>query len=155
MENRTKWGLTLVTGSLIAFITTWEGTSYRVYADVGGTPTVCQGYTGPDVKMGDVWNKDRCDVALNSALAAHGAGALSCTHRPINQQYYEAIASFTYNVGVTAYCNSTMRKMIDAGDFIGACNQFTRWAKVKGQVWRGLMNRREAERRLCLSSGAV
>lgn len=155
MEKKTKWGITLVTASLIAFVTTWEGTSYKVYADVGGVATVCQGYTGPEVKLGDTWTKERCDEVLKEALAVHGAGALACTHRPISQEYYEAIASFTYNVGIASYCKSTMRLLIDAGNFTAACNEFTRWTKVHGRPWRGLMNRREAERRLCLAAKEI
>lgn len=152
VENRTKWGITLVTASLIAFVSHQEGTSFKVYKDVGGVLTVCQGYTGPEVKLGDTWTKPQCDDVTKKALAIHGAGALACTHHPITQEYYEAVASFTYNVGVPAYCDSTMRKMIDAGDLSGACDQFLRWTKVKGKVWRGLMNRREAERRLCVAA---
>jgi len=152
MENKTKWGLSLVTASLIAFVATWEGTSYKVYADVGGVLTVCQGYTGPEVKLGDTWTKAQCDEVLKQALAVHGAGVLNCTHRPMNQAYYEAVTSFAYNVGVSAYCKSTMRLLIDAGEFTAACNEFTRWTKVHGRKWRGLMNRREAEKRLCLRS---
>lgn len=146
---KARFGIVIVTGALVTFVSQWEGTSYKVYEDVGGVPTVCQGYTGREVKMGDVWTKEQCDTALRAALKKHGEGVLSCTTYPITQQQYEALTAFAYNVGVSAYCNSTLVKKLNAGDLEGACNELPRWDKVNGKIFRGLLNRRLAEEKLC------
>ncbi len=63
-----------------------------------------------------------------------------------------ALASFGYNAGITAMTNSTMVKKLNRGDASGACDELRRWIKAGGKVWKGLVNRREVERELCLMS---
>lgn len=149
--NKGKWGITLVTGTLCAFIALWEGDSQKVYEDVNHVATVCNGYTGPEVKMGDVWTKERCSEAVQKAIEKHGAGVLACMTVKPTQQEYEAYASFAYNVGVANFCSSTLLKKWNAGDKVGACHELLRWNKSGGVVWKGLTNRRQAEERLCLN----
>ena len=67
---------------------------------------------------------------------------------PLNQNQYDAIASFIYNVGATAFRKSTMLKLLNAGDYDGAANQFPRWNKQKGKVLNGLTKRRQKEKTL-------
>ena len=67
---------------------------------------------------------------------------------PLNQNQYDAIASFIYNVGATAFRKSTMLKLLNAGDYEGAANQFPRWNKQKGKVLNGLTKRRQEEKTL-------
>ena len=70
---------------------------------------------------------------------------------PLNQNQYDALASFIYNVGATAFKKSTMLKLLNKGDYQGAANQFPRWDKQKGKVLKGLTTRRKHERDLFLS----
>jgi len=67
---------------------------------------------------------------------------------PLNQNQYDAIASFIYNVGATAFRKSTMLKLLNAGDYDGAADQFPRWNKQKGKVLNGLTKRRQKEKTL-------
>ena len=67
---------------------------------------------------------------------------------PLNQNQYDAIASFIYNVGATAFRKSTMLKLLNAGDYDGAADQFPRWNKQKGKVLNGLTKRRQEENTL-------
>ena len=73
-----------------------------------------------------------------------------CAPVPMYQHEFDAAASFVYNVGPTAFCNSTMAKKFRSGDYTGACNELPKWVYVKGRRVQGLVNRREAERKLCL-----
>ena len=75
---------------------------------------------------------------------------LKCTKVPLNQNQYDALVSFTYNVGVGAYCGSTLVRKLNQGDYTGACNELRRWVYAGGKRVQGLANRREAERSLCL-----
>lgn len=73
-----------------------------------------------------------------------------CVKVPLYQHEFDALLSFTYNVGEAAFCNSTLVKLLNAGDYEGACRQIPRWVNVKGRRVQGLVNRREREMRQCL-----
>ncbi len=152
-KQRGGIGAVIVAGaSLLTFVANWEGDEKVAYADklAGGLPTVCNGHTGPDVRVGDVWSKERCDAILVKNVQKHGEGLLKCVKVPINQNTYDALSSWTFNVGVGAACGSTLVKLLNTGDLIGACNQLLRWNRASGVEVRGLTNRRKAERELCL-----
>jgi lysozyme len=70
---------------------------------------------------------------------------------PLNQNQYDALASFIYNVGGTAFRKSTLLKKLNKKDYSGAANEFPRWNKQKGKVLRGLTKRRQLEKDLFLS----
>ena len=59
-----------------------------------------------------------------------------------------AILSFTYNLGVSRYRASTLRKRLDAADWDGAKIEIVKWTRAGGRVLKGLVKRREAERAL-------
>tara|TARA_R110000737_G_scaffold230109_2_gene243642 strand:+ start:509 stop:1036 length:528 start_codon:yes stop_codon:yes gene_type:complete len=67
---------------------------------------------------------------------------------PLNQNQYDALASFIYNIGGTAFRKSTLLKLLNASDYDGAANQFPRWNKQKGKVLNGLTTRRQKEKTL-------
>ena len=71
--------------------------------------------------------------------------------RSINQNQYDALCSFTYNVGIRAFIKSTLLKKINQNDFSGAANEFLRWNKVDGKPHPGLTDRREQEKNLFTS----
>ena len=71
--------------------------------------------------------------------------------------------SFAYNVGSQAFCQSTLVKKLNLGDFKGACDELLRWRFFQGKdcalpenrrLCGGLVKRREAEYRQCLGEGA-
>ncbi len=151
MNSANKWLLGSLAGSaLVASVAMWEGTEYVPYRDVVGVLTVCNGYTGPDIIPGKTYGKAECDALLKKELTEHGLGVLRCTKVPLNQNQYDAFASFAYNVGVGAYCGSTLLRKLNSGDYTGACHELLRWNKAGGKVYRGLTNRRKAEMALCL-----
>lgn len=70
--------------------------------------------------------------------------------KPIQDETRAALYSFTYNVGAGNFKTSTLLQHINQGDTAGACDQLRRWVNAGGQKWKGLMNRREVEREVCL-----
>lgn len=148
--------LLIASASLVSFVSGWEGDEKVAYADklARDLPTVCNGHTGPDVKVGDVWTQEQCDAVLQKDLKRHGEGVLSCITEPLSQNEYEAYASWTYNVGVGNACGSTLVKLLNAGQHAAACEQLLRWNRANGVVVRGLTNRRKAEREKCLTPDA-
>ena len=145
-------GLAIAGTALMVFVAGWEGDERTAYADklAYNVPTVCNGHTGPDVKVGDVWTKAQCDAVLVRNLEKHGSGLLKCVTVPLNQNQFDALSSWTFNVGVGAACGSTLVKLLNQGQYAQACQQLMRWNRAGGREVRGLTNRRTAERDLCL-----
>jgi lysozyme len=69
----------------------------------------------------------------------------------INQNQYDALVCFAYNVGWQALRTSTLLRKLNAGDIQGAANEFEKWNKAGGRKIQGLVNRRLAEKALFLS----
>ena len=87
-------------------------------------------------------------------------GALKqCVTVPLAQHEYDALVSFSYNVGSRAFCQSTLVKKLNAEDYAGACAELLRWRFFQGKdcalpanarLCGGLATRREAEYRKCI-----
>jgi lysozyme len=61
--------------------------------------------------------------------------------------------SLAYNIGVGAFCGSTLVALLNQGLYVEACSQILRWDKAGGRQLRGLTIRREAEHRTCIGEG--
>lgn len=73
---------------------------------------------------------------------------------PLNQNQFDALVSFIYNVGHVNFVNSTLLKKINRSDFQGATEEFKRWKYSNGKILKGLVTRRELEAEL-FSKGEV
>ena len=73
-----------------------------------------------------------------------------CVTVPLAQNEYDAYVQLSYNIGAGAFCGSTLVRKLNAGDYMGACQEILRWNKFKGRELRGLTNRRQAEYQLCI-----
>jgi len=137
----------------VALVGAWEGLRTVAYPDrlAGGIPTVCFGETR-GVKLGDSYTVDECKVMLGDAIVEFEAGMRKCLTRPdaIPDKPYVAFLSLSYNIGTGAFCRSTVARRANAGDLRGACDAITMWNRAGGKVVQGLVNRRAAERKLCL-----
>lgn len=69
----------------------------------------------------------------------------------VNQNMYDAIISLAYNIGVNGFKRSSVLRLLKQGDKLNAGNAFLLWNKADGKVLKGLVNRREKERKLFLS----
>jgi len=69
---------------------------------------------------------------------------------PVKQDQFNALVSFSFNLGVTALKNSTLLKKVNAWDYAGAAKEFLRWDKAGGVVLAGLTRRRKAESEMFL-----
>lgn len=139
-------------GVLYVSIPEDEGTRYKAYRDIVGVWTICQGDT-KDVRPGQVATKAECQARLERQLIAHAEPVMQCTPelRKKGRDYQRAAAvSLAYNIGVNAYCRSTVDRRFDAGNIRGACDAFLMWVKAGGKTVRGLVLRRQRERAICL-----
>ena len=142
-------GALVIAGLMLGGKDGLEGREHDPYRDVVGVLTVCDGHTGGDITPGRRYTDKECDALLNADLRAVAAGVDPYIRSDISNTQRAAIYSFAYNVGVTAFRNSTMLKKINAGDQKGACAELHRWTYAGGKQWKGLMNRRAIEHEVC------
>lgn len=69
----------------------------------------------------------------------------------LNQNQFDALVSFCYNLGMGNFKTSTLLKKINLGDFKGAGEEFLKWDKANGKPLAGLTRRRQKEKELFLS----
>lgn len=143
-KKRVAW-VVIATSAVAGF----EGVRQYAYRDPVGIPTICFGET-QGVKMGDYRTMDECKAMLADSLMIANRSVDQCIKTPINDNQRAALVSFTYNVGGGALCRSTLAKKINAGDITGGCDELRLWVYAKGVKLPGLVNRREAERKMCL-----
>ncbi|HGJ5881636.1 MAG TPA: lysozyme [Arsenophonus nasoniae] len=140
-------------GGLIALssvLVKWhEGLRHEPYKDAGGILTVCYGHTGKDVIAGKRYTEEECQKFLDADLQNAIDTVESNVKVPLSEIQKAALASFVYNVGNTAFANSTLLKKLNSFDIKGACNEMHRWKYDDGKVSKGLINRRKVEQELC------
>lgn len=129
-------------------ITQWEAFRGDAYNDGVGTTTIGFGTTA-GVKPGDKITVERALAAALADANKHGEAIKKCIKVPLFQHEWDSFNSVAYNIGPTAFCNSTLVKKLNAGDYAGACAEISRWNKAGGKVLRGLVKRRAAERAMC------
>jgi lysozyme len=97
-------------------------------------------------------NPDQAAYLLDRDIAQTALFLRSVTPVPLNQNQFDALVSFIFNVGQGNYATSTLRKLLHAGDYEGAAAEFERWiyGTVDGKKVKlpGLITRRAAERAL-------
>lgn len=129
----------------------FEGKQNKAYLDPVNIWTLCYGST-KDVKKGDYKTDDECLELLAEDLVEHDKKMLRYVEVNLTDYEHAAFLSFAYNVGVGAFSKSTLLKKLNKGDYIGACNELSKWDKAGGKVLKGLTKRREAERQMCLGN---
>ena len=107
--------------------------------------------TTEGVKPGDTITPPKAlERKLREVQAFEGA-IKGCVQVPLTQGEYDAFVSLAYNIGPQAFCSSTLVRLLNAGDYAGACRQILRWDRFKGQQVRGLTLRRQREYQTCIS----
>lgn len=130
-----------------------EGRVYEPYKDVAGVWTVCDGHTGTDIIKGKKYTDRECDRLLMQDLQPVKKAVDGLVKVQLNEYQRAALYSFTYNIGTSAFSKSTLLRRLNAGDQAGACEEMRRWVYAGGMKWKGLQNRRDMERSLCLADG--
>lgn len=103
---------------------------------------------GTKVKLGDKTTKSQAKAYKLHDLKEFENTVNTSVKVPLTQNQYDALVSLSYNIGSSAFKNSTLLKKLNSGDYKGAAEQFLVWNKVNSKKVQGLVNRREAERNL-------
>lgn len=147
-----------VSAAAIAAIAAFEGYRSRAYDDGGGVWTVGFGTTrhadGRLVRPGDSIEPVRAVQRLAADASATAREVARCIGQvPLAQHEFDAYVSLAYNIGTGAFCRSTVVRRLrqDPPDYAGACEAIRLWTRSGDQVLPGLVARREAEARWCLT----
>lgn len=128
-----------------------EGLRLVAYLDSVGVWTIGYGDTGPDVVKGLTITKEEAEKRLRKRLVEFEGYVNTYVKVPLKQHQFDALVSLVYNIGPANFKTSTLLKKLNAGDYIGAADQFLVWNKgrVDGKlvVIKGLANRRAKERK--------
>ena len=141
----------------VAFIKGWEGCAkvrpdgrIQSYLCPAGVWTIGWGTT-LGVTPGMIITVGQAAAYFSRDLMKFEAAVNAAVRVSINQQMFDALVSFTYNVGIKAFSDSTLLRLLNQRDYRGAADQFKRWNRSGGRVTNGLTRRRAAEEALFLS----
>ena len=99
-----------------------------------------------------VWTMEQVNALLEFDLNRVERGvARLCPSSTSNQNHFDALVSFSFNVGLGSLQKSSLRMKYNRGEYEEAANEFLKWAKAGGKVLPGLLKRRSDEKALFLS----
>lgn len=135
---------------VLTLIKKFEGFRSKAYLCPAGIPTIGYGFTR-GVKMGDVITLEQANDRLKAEVedfANKLDNIISQQNVKLNQNQFDALVSFSYNIGLENFINSTLFKKLKVGDFLGASKEFEKWVFANKAKLNGLVARRKAEREL-------
>ncbi|MGB1648674.1 MAG: lysozyme [Cycloclasticus sp.] len=140
-----------ITQDGIDLIKRFEGFSSTVYICPAGYPTI--GYdhvvldeekdqfaAGIDQEQGEELLRKDAQVAERAVLRLITV--------PLTEGQFDALVSFTFNLGSGALQRSTLRRKLNRQEYVSAAKEFRRWVWAGGRKLKGLIKRREAEKAL-------
>lgn len=130
---------------LAKFLEEVEGFSATIYKDSGGVDTIGIGTLWKKGMPTKVTKEEARAMCINDAKSRLAALEKLCKVQ-INDNQRIALVSFMYNLGISALQKSTLLKKLNAGNYLGAAEEFLRWNKDNGVIVKGLTNRRVKER---------
>lgn len=138
----------------------FEGLRLKAYLCPSGVWTIGYGHT-KGVYPGMVITEELADKFLIDDVWYFERGVESLVKVPLTQGQFDALVSFSFNVGLDidddniaeGLGDSTLLRKLNSGDYAGAADEFPKWNKSRGRVVRGLTLRRSAERALFLGEG--
>jgi lysozyme len=135
------------------FIYSEEGVRLEAYLDVVGVPTIgvgCTYYpTGAKVKISDKITKQECDTLFTKVAKEFEDAVNRNVNVPLTQNQFNALVSFSFNVGTGAFLKSTLLKKINArAPLIDIQIEFNKWVKGGGRTLKVLVGRRMREFKL-------
>src|SRR5690606_5549278 len=144
-----------VSPSGVDLICNFEGLRLKAYDDGVGVWTIGFGTTkypnGIRVKKGDTCTLDQAKAYMQNDLKSFEQTVNNTVKVPLNQNQFDALVSLAYNIGSTAFKNSTLVRRLNEGNYKAAANQFDVWVNAGGKRMQGLVNRRTTEKALFLT----
>lgn len=142
----------------IALVKKFEGFYSKPYLCPAKVPTIGYGFTyypdtGKKVTLKDApMTKEQADKLLPKVLKTYENEVLKLVKVKLTQNQYDALVSFTFNLGASNLSKSTLLKKINKNpNDVSIRVEFAKWRIADGKVSKGLENRRKAEADLYFS----
>jgi lysozyme len=135
------------TGSLVEFLQGWESYRSTPYRDEGGLWTWGYGHAQREgERLPKKIDKNDALLLLLQDLCEAELAVNRLVNVALASWEFDAVASFTFNLGGPRFSASTLRRKLNLADLAGAAEEFGRWIYVKKKKSAGLVKRRAAER---------
>jgi lysozyme len=128
----------------LQFIANFEGLMLDAYKDIVGVATIGYGHTR-NVKMGDKVTATEALILLREDAHEAIKDVRRLVKVSLTQGQFDALVSFTFNLGGGALERSTLLRMLNEKNYEGARMEFHKWNKAGGREVSGLTRRRKAE----------
>ena len=128
----------------LSLIKKFEGCEYNAYKCAAGVLTIGYGHT-EGVKEGDLVTQQEADELLKKDVEIFEEEVMKAVTVPMHQHQFDALISWTFNLGGANLNASTMLKVLNQGAYEDVPAQIRRWNKAGGKVLDGLTRRRLAE----------
>lgn len=128
----------------IELIKNFEGCELKSYQDSVGVWTIGFGHT-KDVKEGDEINQEHAEFMLTEEMPEYEGYINNMVKVPLEQNQFDALCSWVYNLGPTNLKNSTLLTVLNQERYKEVPQEIKRWNKAGGVVLNGLIVRRQAE----------
>jgi lysozyme len=113
-----------------------EGRKNKAYLDSKNIPTIGVGHTGPEVYIGLAWTDQQVDDAFADDVQWAVDAVNGYVNVPLTQNQFDALVSFVFNIGETAFRRSTLLRVLNTGKYEEAAACFDMWHKPKEIIGR-------------------
>jgi lysozyme len=149
MRNLSKqFQMRHITQQGVNLIKDFEGFSPTIYLDAAGFPTIGYGHL---LRPGEA-EMFRRGISLEAAVAllikdvqAAERAVLRLISVPLSDGQFDALVSFTFNLGSGALQRSTLRRKVNREEHADVPAEFMKWVWAGGRKLNGLIRRRQAE----------
>lgn len=128
----------------VELIRHFEGCRFDAYLCPAGVWTIGYGHTA-DVKEGDNIDQEAAEAFLIEDLETFEQAVTRLVEVPLTQQQFDALVSWTFNLGAGNLAESTLLKKLNNYQYAEVPEQMMRWVRAGGKVLEGLVRRRAAE----------
>ena len=146
-----------VSDAAIEMLKSIEGSESNMYLDPVGLPTIGVGHlltkdelsSGRLDSLGVPWynglTDDEVSDLLGHDLDSSASAVSSLVSVSLTQNQFDALVSFVFNIGTSAFEKSTLLRNLNAGGYATVPDQMRRWVYSRGKILGGLVTRREKE----------
>jgi len=124
----------------------FESCRLEVYLDSKGVPTIGWGHTFGVNSATPPCTQEQADAWLLEDIHSAVGSVNRLVKISLTQDEFDSLTDLVYNIGIGNFAGSTMLRLLNAGDYAGASNEFEKWDHAGGVVVAGLLRRREAEK---------
>lgn len=143
-----------ITQNGISLIKRFEGFETEIYLDAAGLPTIGYGHllrAGEAKMFKNGISPEAGEALLIKDVLSAECAVLRLIKAPLTDSQFDALVSFTFNLGSGALQRSTLRRKINREEHEEIPAEFMRWVWAGGRKLKGLIRRRDAEVHLYIS----